>query len=58
MSFSLQYFKRILLAAVQKTDEGKRGITVRIIPNAVIPVKNNSVQDQGDMKRGDKIFRC
>lgn len=46
----LQYFQSIILAAIWKTDREKRKVMVRITTIAKIPVKNDSVQDQGERK--------
>lgn len=50
----LQYLTRIILPAVQKIDEGKNMVMARMIPTAIIPVKNNNVQDQGERKEVTK----
>ena len=46
----LQYLTRIILPAVQKIDGGKKMVMARMIPTAIIPVKNNNVQAQGERK--------
>ena len=50
MLFHLQYLTRIILATVQKIDGGKKMVMARMIPTVILPVKNNSVQDQGERK--------
>lgn len=47
---SCDYFKRITLAAVWQIETGKKIVMVRIIATVIIPMKNNIVQDQGEMK--------